>query len=120
MKHHIEANGIIPEEQKGCTSETYGTIDQLCINKMIMSDAIKNQRNISTAWIDYKKAFDSIPHDWLIEMLEILKFDRITVQLFKETIKNWRTSIHLGEEISTDPFQIATGMFQGDCPCCLE
>ena len=122
MKHHIEANNIIPEEQKGCTSDSYGTIDQLSINKMIMLDAIHNQRSISTAWIDYKEAYDSIPHDWLIETLTMHKFDPVTIKFFKETIKNWQTSINLNIEdsISTEPFKISTGIFQGDSPSGLN
>ena len=122
MKHHIEANNIIPEEQKGCASNSYGTIDQLAINKMIMLDAINNQRNLSTAWIDYKKAYDSIPHEWLIETLTMHKFDQITVTFFKETIQHWRTSINLNikDSICTEPFKISTGMFQGDSPSGLN
>ena len=71
MSHHINANKIIPNEQKGNASNTYGTIDQLIINKMVMDNVKLKQRNISTAWIDYKKAFDSVPHDWIIETLKI-------------------------------------------------
>ena len=123
MKTHIEANNIIPEEQKGCTSNSYGTIDQLIVNKMIMMDAINKSRNISTAWIDYRKAFDSIPHDWLIKTLTMHKFDTITVRFFEETMKNWRTSIHLNlaeNSISTNAFKISTGIFQGDSPSGLH
>jgi len=69
MNYHVEANNIIPKEQKGGTSNTFGTIDQLTINKMVLDNARKRKRNLSTAWIDYKKAFDSVPHDWLIETL---------------------------------------------------
>ena len=75
MKHHIQANNIIPVEQKGNASNTFGTIDQLIINKMIMEEAKRKKRNISTAWIDYKKAYDSVPHDWIIDSLKIHKFD---------------------------------------------
>ena len=63
MSHHINANKIILNEQKGNASNTYDTIDQLIINKMVMDNVKLKQRNISTAWIDYKKAFDSVPHD---------------------------------------------------------
>jgi len=26
---------------------------------------------LTTAWIDYKKAFDSVPHDWILKCLSI-------------------------------------------------
>ena len=86
MSHHINANKIIPNEQKGNASNTYGTIDQLIINKMVMDNVKLKQRNISTAWIDYKKAFDSVPHNWIIETAKVHKFDPITTTFLRQTM----------------------------------
>jgi len=119
MNHHIQANNIMPEEQKGNSNNTYGTIDQLLINKMVMEEAKKKKRNISTAWIDYKKAFDSIPHDWIVETLRMHKFDETTINFFEATMKNWKTSLTLNHTngcIITETFSINTGIFQGDSP----
>ena len=119
MNHHIATNNIIPQEQKGNSSNTFGTIDQLLVNKMIQEDAKKKKKNLSTAWIDYKKAFDSVPHDWIIETLKIHKFDATTTKFIETTMKEWKTSLHLRhsrEEISTPVFNIKTGIFQGDSP----
>ena len=38
---------------------------------MVMMNSKNRKPNLSMAWIDYKKAFDMIPHSWLIECLEI-------------------------------------------------
>ena len=38
---------------------------------MILEECKTQKKNLSTAWIDYKKAFDSIPHTWIIKCLEI-------------------------------------------------
>ena len=119
MSHHIHINNIIPNEQKGNASETYGTIDQLIINKMVMDSAKSKHRNISTAWIDYKKAFDSVPHDWIIETLKIHKFDPVTTKFFESSMVKWRTSLTLnfqGGILNTNKFSINTGIFQGDSP----
>ena len=70
---------------------TYGTIDQLIINKMVMDNVKLKQRNIATAWIEYKKAFDSVLHDWIMETLKIHKFDPITTQFINKTMNNWKT-----------------------------
>ena len=77
MSHHINANKIIPNEQRGNASNTYCTIDQLIIIKMVMDNVKLKQRNISTACINYKKAFDFVPHNWIIKILKIHKFDPI-------------------------------------------
>lgn len=117
MNEHINRNNIIPTEQKGNANNTSGTIDQLIINKMVMETAKRRNVNISTAWIDYRKAFDSIPHDWIIHLLKIMKFDETTIKFFETTMKKWKTSLTLTHEngsITTDNFEIKTGIFQGD------
>ena len=119
MFHQINANKIIPNEQKGNASNTYGTINQLIIDKMVMDNVKLKQRNVSTAWMDYKKAFDSVPQDWIIQTLKIHKFDPITTTFLRKTINKWKTSLHLNHwdgQIKTDHFSINTGIFQRDSP----
>ena len=50
---HLDENDLLPKEQKGCRRGSYGSKDQLLINKAIIEDA-KKRKNLSTAWIDYK------------------------------------------------------------------
>ena len=51
-------NNILPDEQRGFASNSYGSKDQLIINKTIIEDCKKKKKkNLS---IDYKKAFDSV------------------------------------------------------------
>ena len=119
MSHHINANKITPNEQKENASNTYGTIEQLIINKMVMDNVKLKQRKISTAWIDYKKVFDSVPHDWIMETLKIHKFDPISTKFLRKTMNKWKTSLHLAhrdDQIKIDRFSINTGIFQGDRP----
>ena len=40
----------------------YGCNDQLLINKSILEDFEGKRMTLSTVWIDYRKAFDSVPH----------------------------------------------------------
>ena len=56
----MEANDLFPIEQKGCRRRSYGYKDQLLINRMIIEDCKSKHRNFSMAWIDYRKAFDSV------------------------------------------------------------
>ena len=52
----LSDNDIFPDEQKGCKRGSYGCKDQLLINKMILENCKSNPKNLSTAWIDYKKS----------------------------------------------------------------
>ena len=60
---HLEQNDLFPLEQKGCRRGLYGCKDQLMINKMILENCKKKKRNLSCAWSNYNKEFDSVPHE---------------------------------------------------------
>ena len=68
----LEQHDLFPLAQ-GCRRGSYGFKDQLMTNKMILENCKKRKRNLSCAWIDYKKAFDSVPHEWILRSLELFK-----------------------------------------------
>ena len=70
---HCSTNNIITVEQAGGKKGVWGCTKQLLINKMILDEVRSNRRNLFMMWFDYKKAFDSIPHQWLIEALKLAK-----------------------------------------------
>ena len=114
---HLTTNKLIPEEQKGCAPNTYGCIDQLFIDSMILDDAKSRQKNLSIAWIDYHKAYDSIPHEWLIKSLEMHKFDQSIINFVKYSMLFWKTTLNINstnETHTTSQININTGIFQGD------
>src|SRR6185436_14231422 len=55
----------LPERTKGNRRKSRGTKDQLLIDKLIMQNCKRRKSNLHVAWIDYKKAFDSLPHSWI-------------------------------------------------------
>jgi hypothetical protein len=62
ISSHLEEHNILPAEPKGNHSGSRGCKDQLLISKEILEDSKKREKNLSIAWIDYQKAFDSLPH----------------------------------------------------------
>ena len=59
---HLERWQYLEEEQKGCIRQRQGTKHQLLINKSILEDCKRRARNLSMAWVDYKKAYDIVCH----------------------------------------------------------
>ena len=47
----------------------------LVIDTAISQQLRRNRKNLTTAWIDYKKTYDSVPHTWLSKVLELYKID---------------------------------------------
>ena len=69
----LDENNLFPAEQKGCKKGSYGCKDQLLVNKAILQEAKSRKKNLSTAWIDYRKAFDSLPHSWIEKTLQLYR-----------------------------------------------
>jgi hypothetical protein len=40
--------------------------DQLLISRSILLECKRRKKNLSMAWIDYGKAFDRVPHSWIV------------------------------------------------------
>lgn len=103
------ANNILPDEQKGCK-------DQLLISKMTVEDAKKRTKNLSMAWIDYKKAFDSVPHSWILEALRFYKVCPIFIKFLEQSMKDWNTEMYLHYQngtVQTGKIGSKRGIFQG-------
>jgi hypothetical protein len=56
---HLEEKYLLPAEQNGCHPGSKGCKDHLGISKAILEDCKRRNKNLSIAWIDYQKAFDS-------------------------------------------------------------
>lgn len=118
LEDHCASNHIISLEQAGGKKGSWGCLDQLLINKMVMEETVKNKRNLFVMWFDYMKAFDSVPHSWLITSLELAKVPRDILAAIKNLTFLWSTEIHLGTEKNyyvTDFIKYLTGILQGDC-----
>ncbi|RVE43610.1 hypothetical protein evm_011730 [Chilo suppressalis] len=75
INKHINANNIISASQNGCTVGSRGTKELLLIDMTICQHIRRSKGALSATWIDYKKAYDSVPHSWLRRILELYKID---------------------------------------------
>ena len=76
---HLEKEAIMTPEQRRGKKDCYGCRDQLMINNAILENCKKRKKNLSTAWIDYKKAFDSVPHSWILKYLQMYKIHPVLI-----------------------------------------
>ena len=104
-------------EQRGGKKNCYGCKDQLMINNVILENCKKKKKNLSTAWIDYKKAFDSVPHSWILACLRMYKINPVLTTFIEASMRQWKTNMVLVHEsgvLETGPISIKRGIFQGD------
>ena len=63
---HFDQEKLLPEEQKGCRKGSRGTNNLLYIDRAVIKEVKSRNKNFAMAWIDYKKAYDMVPHSWVI------------------------------------------------------
>lgn len=115
--NHIQKNNLMAQEQMGCRQNSQGCKELLVVDSFIASQVSKKSRNISLSWIDYQKAYDSVPHDWLIEVLKIYKVDQKVVELLNRLMGLWKISLVYptrNDSVSRETIPIKRGIFQGD------
>jgi len=59
------------------------------ILKAIYDDYKRRNKNLRTVWIDYQKAFDSIPHSWVEKSKEMVRVNSKIVKFCKLSVQEW-------------------------------
>ena len=114
---HCTQNKIITEKQAAGKRESWGATDQLLINKMIYDEVTSDRRSLAVAWLDYKKAFDSVPHSWILESLRLGKIPAKIINATSNLMTKWKTRLTLHGEttsIETEELEYLKGILQGD------
>lgn len=114
---HLVNNKLLPVEQKRFKKGSYGCKDQLLINKAIIEEAKARKKILTTAWVDYEKAFDSVPHSLILKCLERYNNSPVMTEFMKSSMKKLKTTLHLNHEKGTLTWRkvnINSGIFQGD------
>ena len=106
-------NSILPYEQKGCTKSARGTEDQSWIDKVVLKEVEKFRKKVAMANIDYRKAYDMVPHSWILEMMGITGVANNVGSLIRRSMSSWCTVLNSdGKNLGN--VKIARGVFQDD------
>ena len=110
---HLDQEKLLPEEQKGCRKGSRGTNDLLYIYRAVIKEVMSRNKNLAMAWIDYKKAYDMVPHSSIIGCLDLFGVAENIKSLLVNSMEKWKImlcsrSSELGEAV------IKRGIFQGD------
>ncbi|CAH2105270.1 unnamed protein product [Euphydryas editha] len=111
---HVAEHNILSEQQKGCRKFSQGCKEQLTLDAIVLNHAYKKKKDIHSMFIDYRKAFDSIPHTWLLKVLQIYKINPIIISFLQVSMQNWQTKLKINQSLTTEPIHIKRGIFQGD------
>ena len=86
----LDAGNILPDEQR---KGTQGTNDRLFIDKIFLKESKPRKKNLALGLIDYKKAYDMIPHSWILECLGLVSTAQNIKNLVANSMNGWKTEL---------------------------
>ena len=113
LYNHLHSQGLLPTEQKGISRGSRGAKSQLLVDKMIMKEAKQRRKNLQMLWLDYKKAYDSVLHSWILECLRLLRAHQSLCNFLKQAMTHWKTELTFANTL-LGTIDINCGIFQGD------
>ena len=117
-KHLIE-NNLMPDEQKGCKKKSRGCKELLLIDKMVLKNCKRRKTNLYMGYIDYRKAYDMVPHSWILSSMKMLGVAENILKVVKASMDQSKVELtHNGETLGL--VDIKRGIFQGDSLSPLE
>ncbi len=113
---HASKCEALPREQKALRKGTRGCLDALTIDQAVADEAKKDRRDLSVAWVDYRKAYDLVPHRWINQVLRAVAVPKPVRETVKQLISKWATNLCLWTENGPHeiPIKMKRGIFQGD------
>jgi len=110
MQAIVENRDLLTENQLGTVRMVQGAKEQALLNLAINKEY---GNKLKSAWIDVKKAFDSVDHVYLIKCLEKYSFPPWIINFLKCIISKWKLSIMSGSEEILEK-SVERGILQGD------
>ena len=107
---HLDQEKFLPKEQKGCRKGSGGTNDLLYIDRAVIKEVKSRDKNLAMVWIDYKKAYDMVPHSWIIECLDLFGVAENIKSLLVNSMEKWKVMLCSGNS-ELGEVEIKRGIF---------
>ena len=67
-----------------------------CLSEAILKNCRRRLTNLSIAWIDYKKAYDMVPHSWILKCPMMVGAAKNIISTVSNSMVNWKTVLTSG------------------------
>ena len=113
IQQFIESKGLLVEEQNGFRASR-SCIDHIFVLVTILRNRLAMGKDTFLAFVDYKKAFDSVDQDMLLYKLYQIGIRDKMYRAISSLYKNPQSRVILNDHY-TDYFHCPIGVKQGDC-----
>ena len=79
----------------------------------MLRDCKRRSTNLAMAWIDYRKVYNMIPHNWISEFLEVFGVAENPKNFLVRSMNKWTLKL-MSNGVSSGNVEIRRGIFQGD------
>ena len=111
----LDKNDILPKEQAGFR-KGHSTIDNIMVLKSLIDKHVKTtakkRSKLFTCFVDFSKAFDTIPRDKLLEKVSRVGIGGKFLEILQSMYTNDKSAVKLGQYISKQ-FTCYKGVKQG-------
>ena len=98
MREHATVNEVWDEGQVGAVGGVLGIVDQLIIDRCIVEEVKEYHRNLAVAFYEYRKAYDTVHHDWMLRVYEWIGIPNEVINLISQLMKMWKTRLEIWSE----------------------
>ena len=113
INYHLHYNRLITDAQYGFVKGR-STELQLLHNSKMWTNAIDSNKFVDTVYIDFAKAFDTVPHRKLLYKLSKYGISGNILQWFSSFLSNRRQRVKIGDVYSSYS-HVSSGVPQGSC-----
>ena len=93
-----------------------GTADNLLVDRCMLEEVKEHQRTAAAAYYDYQEAYNTVPHEWQIKVMQWLKFHPNIINIMKQVQSIWKTQLVIkngNEKITSRWMRFKRGFYQG-------
>ena len=110
---HLDQKKLLPEELNRCRKGSRGTNDLLYIDRAVIKEVKSRNKNLAMVWIDYKKAYDMVPHSQIIQCLDLFGVAQNIKSFLVNSMEKWKVMLCAGNS-ELGEVEIKGYIFQGD------
>jgi hypothetical protein len=111
LMDHLQSNGLVSRWQHGFTKGR-SCVTQLLETLDIWTEVLDEGGCVDTVYMDYMKAFDSVPHRRLVSKVEAHGINGKVLQWVRDFLSN-RTQTVVVNGVKSNPAKVSSGIPQG-------
>lgn len=119
LQAHLALGPALPLEQRCLKRGEWGCTHTHILDNAIVLDSTRGcgQKKLAVAWIDYAKAFDSIPHSTFLWCLRRVCVPKALIHLLSRFMAHWQTTFvwkNGSKMLRSANVRVRNGLLQGD------